>query len=242
MSSERTGVTARHNGSMTRPSPSPKYAANPPCSHQSRPADAAPSRVLRVVAANSGPAARDFYQAALTRLGHQVQVVSTGLELVEACRLLGPDLVVVATELAEQDGLTAAEIVCRERPVPVVLVGDVFEPLDVARALATGWVVGCLPRHVGQDTLGAALAFAARQFGHQCALQGEVVELKQALEDRKLIERAKGAVCRRVGLDEHVAYRAMRTVASNANRKLVDVARQVLGAEEVFHTLQEAAV
>jgi AmiR/NasT family two-component response regulator len=64
--------------------------------------------------------------------------------------------------------------------------------------------------------------------------------LRQALDDRKLIERAKGAVGRRVGLPEDESYRRMRVIASNANRKLVDVARQILGAEDVFHALEEA--
>jgi response regulator NasT len=67
-----------------------------------------------------------------------------------------------------------------------------------------------------------------------------VAELRQALEDRKLIERAKGAVTRRCGVNEGEAYRRMRKVASHGNRKMVDVAREILAAEDAFLHLEAA--
>jgi two-component system, response regulator PdtaR len=190
---------------------------------------------LRVVAADPDPAAREFYRAALARLGHQVQVVTPGSDLVAACRLLGPDLIVTGPE-----GLAAADEACRERPVPVVLVADSYEPLTVARALAAGCVMACLPRPVGEAALGAAVAVAARRFREVRALRAEVVDLKQALEDRKVIERAKGAVMRRCAVGEDEAYRRLRKVASNANQKMADVARRVLAADAPFAELEAA--
>src|SRR5438045_2143626 len=91
-------------------------------------------RTLHVVAAHADPAAAAFYGAARPRLGHRVQVARTGPELVQACRLLGPDLVLTAHELPGLDGLAAAEAVCRERPVPVVLVGEACVPPVADRA------------------------------------------------------------------------------------------------------------
>jgi hypothetical protein len=55
-----------------------------------------------------------------------------------------------------------------------------------------------------------------------------------------VIERAKGAVGRRLGLGEDEAYRRLREAASNANLKLIQVAKQVLEAEAMFHALEEA--
>ncbi|HEY1381139.1 MAG TPA: ANTAR domain-containing protein, partial [Gemmataceae bacterium] len=56
-------------------------------------------------------------------------------------------------------------------------------------------------------------------------------------EERKVIERAKGAVVRRVGVQEEDAFRRLRRFASDRNMKLAEVARKVLAAEEVFHDL-----
>jgi response regulator NasT len=75
------------------------------------------------------------------------------------------------------------------------------------------------------------------RFEQHLALRKEGADLKQALEDRKLLERAKGVVMRRLGVDEPDAFRRMRKLASDHNRKLVDVAREVLQAEKVFGTL-----
>src|SRR4051794_13330648 len=94
-------------------------------------------RALNVLAADPDPAAGDFYRATLHRLGHQVHVVTTGPDLVTACRLLNPDLVLTAAALPDLDGLTAVMEVAKAHPVPVVLVSDGFEPLGVARALAS---------------------------------------------------------------------------------------------------------
>jgi response regulator NasT len=192
---------------------------------------------LHVVAADPHRDLLEFYRAALPRMGHRVQVVRTGPELVEACRLLSPDLILTAADLGGSDGIVAADAVCRERPVPVVLVADTFDSACLARVLASDSVMGCLTRPVGEAILGAAIVVAAHRFEQLRVLRANVTDLRQALEDRKVVERAKGAVCRRVGLDENEAYRRLRAVASNANRKLVDLARQVLEAEAVFREI-----
>jgi AmiR/NasT family two-component response regulator len=66
----------------------------------------------------------------------------------------------------------------------------------------------------------------------------EARSLRQALEDRKLIERAKGAVMRLNGVDEGEASRRLKKLASLGNRKLAEIARDVLAADEVFWKLE----
>src|SRR5258707_1187069 len=82
--------------------------------------------------------------------------------------------------------------------------------------------------------LAPAIALARRHFDEMQALRRESADLRQALEDRKVIERAKEVVAHRVAIPEAEAYRRMRRLASNENRKLIEVARQLLAAEEVF--------
>ena len=66
------------------------------------------------------------------------------------------------------------------------------------------------------------------------ALQREAADLKQALEDRKLIERAKGLLMKKAQLDEAEAFRRLQKLASDQNRKLVEIAKMLLTAEEAF--------
>ena len=62
------------------------------------------------------------------------------------------------------------------------------------------------------------------------ALRREAADLRQALEDRKVIERAKGLLMKKAGLDEEEAFRRLQTLARDSNRKVVEVARMVLKA------------
>ena len=66
------------------------------------------------------------------------------------------------------------------------------------------------------------------------ALRKEASDLRQALEDRKLIEKAKGVLMKRAGLDEADAFRRLQKLASDRNRKLVDIAQMILTAEEAY--------
>ena len=87
--------------------------------------------------------------------------------------------------------------------------------------------------------LANAINLAMLRFEHYRALRKESVDLKQALEDRKVIERAKGIVERRLWVDEQEAFVRMRRLASHANAKLVELARKVLEADAVFTELEK---
>jgi response regulator NasT len=62
--------------------------------------------------------------------------------------------------------------------------------------------------------------------------------LRQALEDRKPLERAKGAVMKRIRLDEDDAFRRLKRLASTSNRKLTELAAEIVQAEQIFHKLE----
>jgi response regulator NasT len=103
----------------------------------------------------------------------------------------------------------------------------------------TGHVMSCLTRPVEQAQLEMAVAFAIARFAQHQRLKQEVVGLWEALEGRKLIERARGAVMRRLGLGEHEAFAQLKRLSSHSNVKLLAVARKVLAAEVVFRELED---
>jgi response regulator NasT len=76
------------------------------------------------------------------------------------------------------------------------------------------------------------IALAMRRFEQFEALRQESADLRQALEDRKVIERAKGILMKRAGLDEQEAFRRLQKTASEKSRKLVEIAQMILIAEE----------
>jgi len=192
---------------------------------------------LRIAVADDERPVREFMQELLTRLGHHVVAVAeSGRELVEKCAAAAPDLVITDIRMGEPDGLEAAASLNRERPVPVILVSAHHDAETRARALQEH-VMAYLVKPVRQPDLEAAIDLALMRFAHFQALRKEAADLRQALDDRKLIERAKGILMRRLRVDEGEAFRRLRKLSSDENRKLIETARTVVASDLVFHEL-----
>jgi response regulator NasT len=192
---------------------------------------------LRIAVADDEPDMRLFFRELLPRLGHElVAEASTGKELVERCRGARPDLVITDVRMPDGDGLQAAAEVNRDGRVPVILV-TAHHDADVLSRAGADYIMAYLAKPVKPVDLLAAMRLAMQRFAHLQALARESADLRQTLEDRKVIERAKGAVMKRVGVDEDEAFRRLQRLSSNHNRKLVEVARQVTAAEDVFRQL-----
>jgi response regulator NasT len=196
-------------------------------------------RSLRIAIADDEPDMRDFLEKFLPRLGHQViAVAENGRQLLEQCAHAPPDLVVSDVRMPDLDGVAAAEALAAARgPIPVVLVTGYRAP-DAERWAQMGHVFAYLVKPITEEHLGPAIELAIRRFEQFQTLDREVAELRRSLEDRKLIERAKGIVTRRVGLSESEAHRRLQRLARQNNRKLAELARDVLGAEETFAALE----
>lgn len=187
---------------------------------------------LRIAVADDEPDMRDYFQKALTRLGHKVVAVAQdGKELLEKCRAAAPDLVITDIKMPDMDGIDAASALYREKPVPVILVSAFHDPVLIERAEGDH-VLGYLVKPIKQADLAPAIALAMRRFEQFRALEREANDLRQALEDRKVIERAKGVLMKRAQLDEQDAFRRLQKLASEKSRKLVEIAQMILLAEE----------
>jgi response regulator NasT len=201
-----------------------------------------PQRRLRIAVADDEPDMLLFFRELLPHLGHEVVAeAATGRELVERCNQARPDLVITDVRMPDMDGLRAAAEVNRRERVPVILV-TAHHDAEILGAGAGEYIMAYLAKPVKPVDLQAAVRLAILRFENLQTLARESADLRQTLEDRKLIERAKGVVMKRVRLDEEEAYRRMRKVASDTNRKLIEVARSVATSEEVFQALERGQV
>ena len=196
------------------------------------------TNTLRIAVADDELDVRDYYQKVLPRLGHQVVAVAqTGSELVRQCRALHPDLVITDIKMPDLDGIDAAEAIYRDEPIPVILVSAYHRPQLFERA-RSDHILAYLVKPTKQADLEAAIAIAMRRFEQFQALRREAADQKQALDDRKIVERAKGVVMKRLHLEEPEAFRRMRKWAANENRRLVEVAHVILAADDTFQELE----
>lgn len=197
-------------------------------------ADPVPERRLRIATADDEPDMRDFFRVVLPRLGYDVVAVAeNGADLVRQCRAVQPDLVITDLAMPELDGLAAVREICRERPVPVIIVSAHHDAEQIQRALHEQ-VLAYLVKPIKAVDLPPAIALAMQRFREFEALHKQADSLRQAIEDRKLIERAKGALMTRAGLSEPDAFRRLQVLSNEKNLKMVEVARMIVTAEEAY--------
>ncbi len=192
------------------------------------------NRLLRTAVADDELDMREYYRTILPLLGHVVVAVAeTGRELVEKCRDQHPDLVISDIKMPDMDGIDAATQIYRDGPIPVILI-SAYHDADLVHRAEGDHILAYLVKPTKQTDLEPAIAIVMRRFEQFQALRQETTDLKQALEDRKLVERAKGLLMKKAELDEVEAFRRLQKLASDQNRELVEIARMILTAEEAF--------
>jgi response regulator NasT len=183
---------------------------------------------LRIVVADDEPDMRDYFRKILPRLGHTVVAAAeSGAELIAQCRAHRPDLVITDIKMPGMDGIDAALKIYEEMPVPVILVSAYSNAKLIERAEADH-IMAYLVKPIKQADLEPAIGLAMRRFEQFEAMRREASDVRQALEDRKIIERAKGILMTELGLSEPEAYRRLQKTASAKNLKLIEVAQLAL--------------
>ena len=175
---------------------------------------------LRIAIADDEPDMRDYFQDVLPRLGHTVVAVAeNGRELVEKCRTAQPDLVITDIKMPELDGIDAAIQVYHERPVPVILVSAHHDAALIERAEMDN-IMSYLVKPIKQAELAPTIAIAVHRFENFMTMRQEAADLRQALADSKVTERAKGIQMKKGKLDEPEAEELRQRT-----RELEDAAR-----------------
>jgi two-component system, response regulator PdtaR len=192
------------------------------------------NRSLRIAVADDELDMRDYFEKILPLLGHQViAIAKDGRELVEMCAASRPDLVITDIKMPDMDGIEAAARIYKNAPVPVILVSAHHDSEFIRRAEGD-YILAYLVKPIKQADLDPAIGIAMRRFKQFDTYRKESSDLKQALEDRKVIEKAKGVLMKKAGLGEHDAFRRLQKLASDKNRKMIEIARMILTAEEAL--------
>jgi response regulator NasT len=174
----------------------------------------------------------------LERLGHQVvATASTGRELVEQCRNHQPDLIISDIKMPDMDGIEAAAQIYRSDTIPVILV-SAFHDIELVERASKNHILAYLVKPIRDTDLAPAIGVAMRRFDEFRELRREADDARQALDDRKVIERAKGILMKRTGLPEPDAFRRLQKLACSKSCKLVDIARSMVTAEEALSSAE----
>jgi response regulator NasT len=190
---------------------------------------------MRILVAEDDPVIALGLAERLRRLGHEpLGPEPDGRRAIARARQTDADLYLFDIDMPGLDGLAAAEALSREGlRRPVVAITGVRDPGLIDRSIASG-VGAYLTKPVDDIQLDAAIRLAAARHSEFLALEGEVDRAHQALEDRKLVERAKGLLIEGLGISEPEAFTRIQRSARNRNLRLADVARAIIEQRDVI--------
>ncbi len=186
---------------------------------------------LRVLIADDDGLTLMLLRRILLSFGHEVVAVAgDGAEAVRLAGETNPDLLILDIRMPILDGLEAARQIRSQRPVPIIILSAHTESGLGSEAAGAG-AHAYLVKPFTAEQLKPAIELALANFEKSRQLEYRLQQMSEAMEARKIVERAKGILMRQSGLDEEAAYLKLQKTARGENKKLVAVARSIVAGE-----------
>jgi response regulator NasT len=189
---------------------------------------------LKILLIDGDPIRREILKAVLLEAGFENVVrIETTDGLLDQVYRIDPDVILIDLEDPSRDVLEQMFQVSRIVRRPIAMFVDQSDQRTTEAAVEAGvsaYIVGGLQK----ERIKGILELCISRFNAVARLQDELARAKDALEARKLIDRAKGILMQAKGLSEEQAYAALRKAAMNEKRKISDVAQAVVTASELL--------
>ncbi|GMV35552.1 MAG: transcriptional regulator [Fimbriimonadales bacterium] len=182
----------------------------------------------RILIADDDEAVRQVLREHLESLGHLVVAEClNGLEVVEQAAQVSPDLMILDIRMPEMDGIEAAKRAQLVSPCAVLFLTGYVEDELIQQAGEVG-AGGYLVKPIRGEEIRPAIEIAVKRFRERVATEKEAEHLREALEARKLVDRAKAYLMNSKGMTEEQAFKTIHFGARNSSRTMREVAIEVL--------------
>lgn len=181
---------------------------------------------LRILVADDESIIRMGLRTMLAGLGHEVVLASNGHDALQLALNARVDLALLDVQMPQGDGLEVARAIARKRPIPVIIL-TAYGEQDLIERAAQLPIQGYLLKPVSDRDLAAAIEVAVARFADLQAAARENTQLRENLETRKLVERAKGLLMQG-GLSEEEAYLAIQRKAREHRVSMREAAQELL--------------
>ena len=189
----------------------------------------APDLSRRILLVDHDHERASLLRASLAVAGyHDVTVVPDATLLNEQVEELRPAMVLIDVESPSRDTLEQLTTLRDQAPRPVIMFSQDRDLAAIEAAITSG-VSAYVTEGIDAAHVQPALAVAQATFSSLQSLRNELTQAKTSLNERKIIERAKGKLMRQQGISEEAAYRSLRKAAMNKKLRLVDVAKALTG-------------
>ncbi len=153
--------------------------------------------------------------------------------LADRIKQLQPDLIIVDAESEARDALEHVVFATRDERRPIVLFTDDSDTSHVKDAVAVG-VSAYIVDGLSSKRIRPILEVAMARFEYEQNLRLERDDARSALQERKLVDRAKSLLMQRQGLNESQAFNKLRKAAMDQGIKLGEVAKRMLDMADLL--------
>lgn len=184
---------------------------------------------LRILLIDNDTERATLVRNALQLEGHEVisqRPDATGLTAAVARD--EPDMVIIDMDLPDRDTLENMSTLNAHAPRPIVFFANESGDRSIIQAAVRAGVTAYVVDGLQPDRVRSIIDTAVARFEAFQSLRNELAETRSALADRKLVERAKGLICKREGCDEDAAFKLLRSAAMDQSERLAVIARRVI--------------
>jgi two-component system, response regulator / RNA-binding antiterminator len=190
---------------------------------------------IRVMVIDEKPERSAAVEVALSRAGYRVAArVGAHEDLFARVRAVQPDVIIVDLESPGRDTLEHMRSIGRDCPRPIVMFTQDGDSETIRAAVQAG-VSAYVVDGLRQERIRPVLEVATARFHAFQALRHERDQAQASLAARKRIERAKGIVMRQRGCSEEEAHRALRKLAMDRNKRLAEVAEELIASAQLLN-------
>lgn len=185
---------------------------------------------LRILLADDEAILRLDLREMLTDAGHEiVGEAANGQEAIKLAKELKPDFIIMDVKMPIMDGIKASQVIAAENIAPVLLL-TAYSQQDIVDKASDAGVIAYLVKPVREEQLFPAMEVAVKRFAEVQQLNLELDKLKESLETRKLLDRAKGILMAAHGMTEQEAYRKMQQFSMAKRISLKELAESIIAA------------
>ena len=189
---------------------------------------------LKIVIVDANPIRAAILEGGLREAGYvNVTRIEDRTGLLARIYAIDPDVILIDLENPSRDELEQMFQVSRAVKRPIAMFVDQSDTASIEASVDAGvsaYIVGKLQK----ERIKSILDLTISRFNAFARLQSELDRAKSALEERKVIDRAKGILMKAKNLTEEQAYALLRKTAMNENKKIAEVAQSVITAAELF--------
>lgn len=187
--------------------------------------------VYRVVVVDDEVLIRMYIREILENNGYEVVgEAEDGLDAINVCREYRPDFVIMDINMPVLSGLEAAKVIKEENLAGFIIVLTAYRDKEIAKRAVDIDVMGYIVKPVDEDTLLPTIGIALNKYRQIKKMEKEFDKTKEALDDRKYVDRAKGMLMERRKMTEKEAYVYIRKLAMDKGNSMVEISKMLLKA------------